>query len=215
MTDRATGETDYFRTIEDAFIELRGSPFLLSPSDWRLAQSWYRDGIPIELVIGAIRTVFERRAERGAGRKVQSLRYCAAGVESAWRERLELGAPGAASESFTIDVADRLRALAAALPSDLPARGRWARSIRDAGDEARAVEQRLTALDDELMSACLQALGGDERAELAAEVEVSLATVGRRSAPEVLEDDRQRLLRDAVRSRFGVPLLSLFAPPPA
>ena len=215
MTDRVTGETDYFRTIEDAFIELRGSPFLLSPSDWRLAQSWYRDGIPVELVIDAIRGVFERRAERGAGRKVQSLRYCAAGVESAWRDRLELGAPGVANEASSIDVAGRLEALAAALPVDLAARERWVQNIRGAGDGARAAEERLMVLDDELMTACLQALGDQERSELAAEVEVSLAAVGRRSAPEVLEHDRQRLLRDAVRRRLGVPLLSLFAPPPA
>ncbi len=213
MSDESVrAEQQYFRTIEEKFIRLRGSPFLLSPSDYRLARAWHDEGIPVELICRALEEVFERRAERGKGGKVQSLRYCAAAVESAWRERRELGGTQATQEAYTVDVAARLERLAAALPQTLLRRRDWARRIRHAGDDPREVEKTLSLIDRELVDARMTEFEPGERAALERDVDRSLAQLGLRLSPEVLASDRDRLLRDRVRREARLPLLSLFSP---
>jgi len=208
----ASPEQEYFRRIEDTFIRLRGAPFLLSPSDWRLAQSWYDALIPVDLVCRALEEMFQARADRGAAGKVQSLRYCAAAVETAWRERRELGVAQARGDEYGMDVEARLATLAQALPSSLPGLDGWVQRIRAVGSEARTAESQLAQLDSELIDASLAGLEASELAVLQAAVEDSLAALRDRLAPEVLADDRRRLLRDRVRRHRHLPLLSLFSP---
>lgn len=205
-------EQEYFRHIEEIFIGLRGAPFLLSPADWHLAQGWYERGIPVDVVQSALETVFERRAERGAEGKVQSLRYCAAAVESAWRERLELGVAQPAGGGESIDVEARLGRLAEALPDELERRADWQARIRRVAGTAKEAEDRLADLDRELTTEILEGLDPTARRRLEAEVDRALAGVRKRLAPDVLEADRRRLMRETARRRGGLPLLSLFAP---
>ena len=84
----------YFRAIEDHFIRLRGAPLLLSPADWQIAREWHREGIPLDLVLGALDEVFERRAERGSERPIQSLRYCSSAVAAAWKRSFSMSQAG-------------------------------------------------------------------------------------------------------------------------
>ncbi|MCZ6508932.1 MAG: hypothetical protein O7A04_12915 [Acidobacteria bacterium] len=212
MTGATGPELEYFRAIEDTFIRLRGTPFLLSPSDWRLAALWYGRGIPVGLVCRALEELFERRAERGKSGKVQSLRYCASTVEDAWRERRELGSESLAGQRRAIDVAARLDRLADALPADLDERSAWAGRIRAAGDEPQEAESVLVTLDSELVDRCIAGLTPASRGLLAAEVDSSLEAVSQRLAADVLAADRERLLRAAARRQAGLPLLSLFSP---
>ena len=100
MTDDASDEAQqYFRAIEEAFIRLRGAPLLLSPEDWRQAEQWRRRGVPLELVLAVLEQVFARRLERGARGRIQSLRYCAQAVETAWQEVEALTAGGRRREA--------------------------------------------------------------------------------------------------------------------
>jgi hypothetical protein len=202
----------YFRQIEETFIRLRGTPFLLSPSDWRLAQGWYTEQIPVEVVCRALEELFARRADRGAAGKVQSLRYCAAAVESAWRERRELGGAHVAAESYEVDVESRLAKLVGALPPDLPEHQVWTARILAANAEPAAAEGRLAALDRELIEAAVRELTAAERRRLEEEVEASLGELRGRMTPEALAADRLRLLHERARQLAGLPLLSLFSP---
>jgi len=212
VPEPASEELLYFRAIEDAFIRLRGAPFLLSPGDWRLAQGWYARGVPVELVGAALEEVFARRAERGESGKVQSLRYCAAAVEEAWRTRRELSGGRAPDDDYRLDVARRLERLAQRLPATLARRGGWRRRIRAAGVEARSAETALAELDRELMDSHLASLEPAVRAALEAEVEASLARLGPELAAAVAAADRERLVRENARRAAGLPLLSLFSP---
>lgn len=212
MTPSTSPEQEYFRQIEDTFIRLRGSPFLLSPSDWRLAQGWYEALIPVEVVCRALETLFEDRAERGTAGKVQSLRYCAAAVETAWRERRELGAAHAGGEAQAMDVEARLARLAQALPTSLPGRDGWAERVLAVGGVAKAAEEDLARLDREMIDASVAGLDAGVRQELEDSVESSLAVLRDRLAPDVLDEDRLRLLRERARRYAGLPLLSLFSP---
>ncbi len=213
-------ETDsdhaYFRAVEDLFIALRGAPLLLSPADWRVAQRWHQEGIPLDLVRRTLIELFARRKERGSSGRVSSLRYCAPAVEAAWGELRELVAGGERGVAEALAVAPRLRALASALPAGLPAAEGLAARItalgRGAGVDPRAVEAELSQLDVRLLAAAEAGLGDEERSALEAAVEETLGRLRSRLPTAEVEGARQRLELQLLRRRLGLPVLSLFSP---
>ncbi|MCI0416626.1 hypothetical protein L0222_27980 [bacterium] len=56
-------EEEYFRMIEDYFVQKRGNPMLLSPKEWALIREWHEAGIPGEVVLRAIDRGFEKKKE--------------------------------------------------------------------------------------------------------------------------------------------------------
>ncbi len=215
-------DRDYFEAIEEEFIRLRGAPLLLSPADWRLAQQWRRAGIPLAVVLESIREVFARRAERAAAspeapkRRVSSLRYCRAAVEKAWAVYRELGAvPPVRRRPAAMDVPARLGVLASALPVALADVDAWRRRLLELSGPPPEVEAGLAELDVELTRLAFEALPRSDRESVLADADEALARMAGRVDPERLPDLRQRLVRRAVRERLELPLLSLFALPPA
>ena len=202
----------YFRAIEETFIRLRGAPLLLSPEDWRQAEEWQQRGIPLELVLSVIEDVFVRRAERGAAGRIQSLRYCAPAVETAWEEVSSLTSAGHRRTPAALDVRARLESLAAALPAAMPGRDDLAARIRGLGGSSDEVEAALAALDREMIAAALESLGEEERRPLARRTAAALAGLAERIEEGELADARDRLLRQALRRARGLPVLSLFSP---
>ena len=212
------GARSYFEAIEEEFIRLRGAPLLLSPADWRLADGWRQQGVPLHLVLESIRRVFERRAERQAAspeskqRNVSSLRYCRPAVEKAWAEYRELGAaPPVRRQPSAIDVPARLGALASALPPTLVDVELWRSRLMKVGGTAPEVEARLAELDVELTDTVFEALPFSDRDAVTAGADEALARLAGRVDEARLPDLRQRLVRRLVRERLGLPLLSLFA----
>lgn len=211
-------DREYFETIEEEFIRLRGAPLLLSPADWRLADRWRREGVPLSLVLESIRLAFERRAERQVAspaarqRKVNSLRYCRPAVEKAWAEYRELGGASARQpRPAAIDVRARLQALADAIPPATADLERWRQRLLELQGSAPAVEDRLVGLDRELVDRAFELLPLPEKETVAAEAEAALGRMASRVDPERLADLRRRMVRRLVRERLGLPLLSLFA----
>lgn len=220
MVSEAAGR-EYFEAIEEEFIRLRGAPLLLSPADWRLADSWRREGVPLFLVLESIRLVFERRAERQAAspeaqqRKVSSLRYCRPAVEKAWAEYRELGGASALRpKPAAIDVRARLQALAEAIPPATVDLGTWRQRLLELQGPAPAVEDRLVELDRELVDRAFELLPRPDRESVTTEAEAALGSMAGRVDPERLADLRRRMVRRLVRERLGLPLLSLFAERP-
>jgi hypothetical protein len=216
MTATAADDQDddhaYFQAIEEIFVALRGSPLLLSPADWQVSRRWHRDGIPLDLIRGALQEVFERRKERGAKGKISSLRYCAPAVEAAWEERRELTTPGEGAEAPAFDLGARLRALAAALPAAYPGRDLLAGRVAALAGDPQAVEEALSALDREMLAAAAASLDGAARAAVEAAAERTLAGLRGRLPAEELERARDRLTHQVLRQRLGLPVLSLFSP---
>jgi|HubBroStandDraft_3_1064219.scaffolds.fasta_scaffold69842_2 hypothetical protein len=128
--DPSEQDQAYFQAVEEIFVGLRGTPFLLAPADWQVARRWHQEGIPLDVVRLGLEEVFARRRERGSHGRVSSLRYCAAAVEAAWAERRDLTAPGRRAPAPRLEIAPRLAALAAALPAALPDREGFAARIR-------------------------------------------------------------------------------------
>jgi len=202
----------YFQAIEETFVELRGAPLLLSPTDWQVARRWHQEGAPLELVRRTLAEVFARRKERGAKGKISSLRYCAPAVEAAWAEVRELTAPGRRTDAPAFEVPQRLAALAASLPADLQDRENLAARIAALEGDPQEVEDRLSSLDREMLDAAAAGLDAEVHAEIDAAVEKTLAALGRRLPVEELELSRERLARQILRRRLGLPVLSLFSP---
>jgi hypothetical protein len=203
-------ETDhaYFQAVEEIFVELRGAPLLLSPADWQVARRWHREGVPLELVRSTLEEVFARRKERKAKGKISSLRYCASAVEAAWADLRELTAPARRTAAPAFEVAPRLAALAASLPG----REALAARVAQLSGDPQEVEDRLAALDREMLDQAWEELAGEIRSEVEAAVEKTLAALaGRLPTPE-LESSRERLVRQTLRRKLGLPVLSLFSP---
>jgi hypothetical protein len=202
----------YFQAIEAIFVELRGAPLLLSPADWQVARRWHREGVPLDLVRRTLEEVFARRKERGAKGKISSLRYCAPAVEAAWADLRELTAPAHRAVAPDFEVAPRLAALAAALPAGLPGREDLAARLAALGGDPQEVEDRLSALDREMLDQAGGGLDGEQRREIDAAVEKTLTSLGGRLPEEELEISRERLARQTLRRKLGLPVLSLFSP---
>ena len=201
---------EYFHTIEETFIRLRGAPLLLSPADWQTARLWHEEGIPLQLVDRVMEEVFLRLRERDPKRKIHSLRYCAPAVESAWREVRDLGATEGRLEPLPIDVVGRLEALAAGLPRALERRDALARDLLALAGEAEAVEADLQEIEERFIVTAIAGLDAEVHQQLLARVAGALARARARVAAEELPELERRLLREFARQHLGLPTLSLF-----
>jgi hypothetical protein len=202
----------YFQAIEETFVRLRGAPLLLSPADWRVASGWHTRAIPLEVVRRVLEEVFERRRQRGTRGRISSLRYCAPAVEAAWQEISRLAAAGLTATAAPFEVAPRLAALGGALPADLPQRQEWAERINSLAGSAEEVEQALARLDRELLEKLAAAEGAEDGERASRSLEAALARLGERLPAEELTLARERLARQLLRQRWGLPVLALFSP---
>ncbi len=202
----------YFQAVEEIFVELRGAPLLLSPADWQVARRWHQDGVPLDLVRRTLGEVFAKRKERGAKGKISSLRYCAPAVEAAWDELKTLTAPGQRATAPAFEVAPRLAALAAALPRSLAGRETLTVRLTALTGDPQDVEETLSALDRGMLDAATGGLDAESRTEIDRAVEKTLALLGGQLPDAEIETSRERLFRQTLRRRLGLPVLSLFSP---
>ena len=201
----------YFQAIEEHFIRLRGAPLLLSPTDWQVAQRWWKEGIPIDLVTGTLDELFGSRAERGLESPVQSLRYCARAVDGAWQRAGELEQADRRQTVAPLDVQGRLAALAAAIPETLPGAAEVRAGVLALAGDARWVEDELVQLDRGLIARAEDAVDEATRDSMSARVDARLTTLAGRMGRADLDAARARLLEQALRRELGLPVLSLFA----
>jgi len=205
---------EYFKAVEETFIALRGAPLLLSQSDYRVAEAWYGEGIPLTVIAEALRGLFEKRKARGKdARGMVTLRYCQRAVAKAWKHHRELTASGRRAEAAPpLDVPARLAALALALPAELPDRAGWAGRIEELAGSSEEVEEALAELDEELIEALETAQDEAARRELEGALARALARIADRLPAAELDASRKGLARQLLRGRWGLPVLSLFAP---
>jgi hypothetical protein len=210
---------DYYLEIEAHFAARRETPFLFSAKDWSLMKQWHDDGIPLPVVIEAIDSCFDKRAQAGRKRVISSLSYCRHAVRELWDDRRDLavGGSGAVPEG---DAASGVESLAARLESTAAETRNTgvAQLLRDTAAEVRSfasgwsvprIEEALLALEDTLLDRCVAALPAAEADSLRAGIETQLATAGIRDAA-VRERTRAAMTKRAVRSLVGIPRLSLF-----
>jgi hypothetical protein len=210
----------YYAAAEAAFIRRRGTPFLLSPTDFGLLKEWRALGIPLEAVEIGIDDAFTRREERRAVGRVNSLSYCRDAVLEAWERRAET-ALGKGSEVAGADPdattrlaelerrLEEVRGRRPELADPVDAARRSLSRLAASGKPPEEIEASLVRLDRRLARALAEALPESDRAALDADVARLLAGAGERMDPATFEKTSRALTRRAVRELLDLPRLSL------
>ena len=207
--------TDYFLEIEARFAERRGTPFLFSAKDWSLMKSWSDDGIPLSIVLEAIDKCFDNSVQAGRRRTISSLSYCRHAVKDLWGERKDLfvGDAETIPEQSTVEILARLgeslRNVAAAnthLSRPLESAAMRITSLRGAGPE---IEAALIEVENTLLGELGECLSAEDRTGIEGEIGEMMAGISSLDA-KAMERTRDANFRRLMRSRFGLPRLSLF-----
>lgn len=200
---------EYYQEIEAHFAAKRGTPFVVSPTDWELMKTWAAEGIPLSVVIEAIDSVFEKNAGK---KTINGLKYCRHAVKDLWKERKELQV-GAHDASPEADVEPLLDALSADLASSTapPAvLDDFAQRIRELARERSVpkVEEKLIELEEQMIDAIFAASSADDVAAIRTEITRALGgtKLDEKTRARTEEANRRRI----VRERFALPRLTLF-----
>jgi len=218
-------DRDFYAAAEAAFIRRRGTPFLLSPTDFALLKQWRALGVPLAAVEAGIDEAFTRREERSAVGKVNSLSYCRDAVLEAWERHAEAARGRGASMGAGSAEADataargalemltrRLEEAAAARPdleAPLASAVRSLARLAGSSKPPEEIESSLARLDRRLAGELYDAFPEPERAALDRQIDGLLAGAGERMDPATAEKTRKALARRTVRERLDLPRLSL------
>lgn len=213
-------EIEYYREVEDLFSSLRGTPHVLSPRDFQLLRSWWRDEIPMAAVAAGLTEVFARNREREDSEPVVSLSYCRHAVKKHAKRLASMhvggeptGADASTASRSAVTLVDRLRSAAAGLTHTRPAHAEIiedvVRRIEAVADELPAdrFDEHLYGLETTMLAACWQALSADDRTAIDDRLRSSVASS---AVTEEARRRRLRALRDReVRALLGLPRLEL------
>jgi hypothetical protein len=215
-------ELAYYRAIEDFFAAVRGVPHLLSPKDFQLMRTWWRERVPLAAVTGGITEVLAKRRDRGDSDPVTSLSYCRHAVRRHAKRLAEMHVgetPAALTDGEATPqpeairpLVDELRRTAKTWNDRLP---EVAAVITRIVDQLESVpemppallEEHLYSLESVLLERCWRALRNADRD--AVERESSDAADGA-GATAAARDRTKRAVRDReVRRLLGLPRLEL------
>ncbi len=112
-------EIIFYRAVEDFFANLRGVPHDLSPKDWQLLRTWWREQVPLSAVTTGISEVINRRRQQAANAPIVSLSYCRHAVRCHSQRLAEMRVGEAGAESPAQPVSPALLAAVADLDRQL------------------------------------------------------------------------------------------------
>jgi hypothetical protein len=214
-------EIAYYRRVEDLFSSLRGTPHILSPRDFQLLRSWWRDEIPFAAVSAGLTEVFARNRDREDASPVVSLSYCRHAVKSHAKRLANMhvgGDRGDADPSALKDAVDSLLAsLASAARTHTTNRPAVAAVLERIGDQLKTagsdlsaglLDEQLYGLESAMLVACWDAIETAERASIDQRVTGTAASSAsnekaRRRSERALRDRELRLLLDLPRLELG------------
>jgi len=215
----ADPEAAYYQTVEEFFVSRRGDPLFLSNADWLLVRKWRVAGIPLRVVLRGVADALDSHAHSWSrDRKVGSIAYCAAEVESAverWQRALALdGEEGMGAAACLDHFAGQLEAATGAAGSAGAAMRRLAAALRaraQEGEEAiGGLEPWLKEREGALLATLRAEMSATALAEIEAAIEGDLAPYVARMPARVLAQVRSDALARRVLEAFGLPRLSLF-----
>jgi BirA family biotin operon repressor/biotin-[acetyl-CoA-carboxylase] ligase len=217
-------EESYYAAVETHFVERRGSPLFITPSEWQLVWEWEREGIPLRVVMEGIDRVFERPK---TGQKPRKLSYCRQTVEAAYRRFREMALGGVKvsvseesqdARTHLTAMAERLRrahiewkerdqAVAAAI--DFCEREMEALVVQLTPESMVAIEAALASGEERLLDTLERSLGDERHQALLRESEASLADYRPRMPEKIYASAVKSAYRRRLRLELGIPTLSL------
>ncbi len=215
-------EAEYYQTIEESFVALRGDPLILSNADWLLVRRWRTRGYPLRIVLRGIRDALDAHAHSfDRQRPVRSLRYCEGEVEAAlerWHRALGAGADGGDSAASRLRELSRRIAAGADLPPGLAPLARRAaetlavraEALASSSGDPEQLEAWLVRQEKTLVRAAVAALPGAERAALEGEIKRDLEPYRGRMPEVVLAQVREESLARRLLERWCLPRLTLY-----
>jgi len=215
-------ELSYYRSVEDLFASLRGTPHILSPRDFQLLRSWWRDEVPLAAVATGLTEVFARNREHENADPVVSLSYCRHAVKRHAKRIAEMHIgragsdhgkePAAPSGDCNHLVAD-LTAVTGAQRDDRPAIAKVIARITEQVEMAgrdlptEMLDEHFFGLESAMFHDCWQALSEKERQGINDRVHDAVTST---SATEEARQRSARALRDReIRLLLGLPRLEL------
>ena len=223
-------EEEYFRVIEEYFLQKRGNPVLLSPKEWSLILEWYQAAIPEEVVLRAIDRAFEKRDDESP----LTLRYCRPLVRSELKRHLRSlagKAPAGEKPEEAKNVGEYLEKLCDLLEES----GRRAQSegnsaladflqkekerllaevvtpfLQNQSNDLQRVESQLTTLEKEIEQVLLQMISEEQIKCMKEEAMRDLKTFEEKLELSVYQEMLRRFLIKSIRRLYNIPRLSLF-----
>jgi hypothetical protein len=209
-------EREYLEAVESQFRRLRARPLVLSPEDTRRVLGWCRRGVPLSLVLDAMRTVFHNAAARRPRRLPRSLAYVEPAVEEIWQEVQEgrVGQRRDTAPPPDPEVGPMLKEAARSVRGSQapePLRAETARRLEHLaeGEEEGFGEDVIGQLEARLLQGCLDVLSPGEREEIERRADDDIAAWTGEMTPEVRARALERARAQLVRERFGLPDLGL------
>lgn len=226
-------EEEYFRVIEDHFLQKRGNPMLLSPKEWVLIREWYEASIPAEVVIRGIDRAFEKKKDPDD--EITSLLYCKRIVKSEYKRHLKsmegADTSPASTEPPPADIEQFLERLAAGLAESntkaaeagneglaamLKLRESELRSqildpfrANPAMDRQR-VEEKLTGIEKNMEQLLIQMVPATDLDRYKEDSMRELKTFEEKLEFGVYQEMLRRSLVKTIRKQYNIPRLSLF-----
>jgi hypothetical protein len=224
-------EKDYFHAVEERFCTLRGASLLLSPRDWVLIGTWWREQVPLFLILEAMEEVFRGRNERGdPPDTIASLAYIRSEVQRRFRLYRDLVAVRRGEEEsprvrqeIRIHLARLARGLLKAaeaaraqdeeaLAQSLVVGAAGVRELRRAagkGDwDPATFERRLSEIEAEIQGTAGAALGEADRRCLK-EREGDLLQRASAMTPQARQATLAALQEEWIRRKWRLPRISL------
>lgn len=218
MSDAPGGEVseaEYLERVEERFRVLRGAPLLISPDDVQRVLTWFREGVPLFLVLDTLDELFRRAAAAKRRSGPRTLGYCELAVREAfddWRDR-QAGRrrEGAALPSFASELFERAAAAVEGSHAPAEVKSDVAAAVRRLGEgaAARPGADHATALDHRLRDACVASLDAAARQALDEEARAELAPFAASMSAEVFARALDAAVARRVRARFALPDLTL------
>ncbi len=214
-------ELAYYRQVEDLFSTLRGVPHTLSPKDFQLLRTWWRDSVPLTAVTAGITEVFARRHSDEQGDPVVSLSYCRHAVNRHAKRLAEMMVGTSPGES-TADGPLRADSLALLISHLKSSAGEVRETLPRTADVIEGIahqilgcdemplallEDHLFSLETVLLDGCWRSLPDSHRQEISTRADATATASG---AEGDIADRTRRAMRDReLRRLLDLPRLEL------
>ena len=226
-------EEEYFKFVEDYFIQKRGNPMLLSPKEWALIREWHESGIPGEVVLRAIDRGFEKK-KKEENEPTLSLTYFRRIVKSEYKRFLKAQEGITKTEPLQQE-STNIEEFLNRLINDLQQSSEQA---KQSGNHAMAellvqcrgklvgevlkpflesdrqnlqrVEHQLTTLEKEIEKVLLQTISDSQLTQFREDAMRDLKSFEDKIELPVYQEMITRALIKSVRKLYSIPRLSLF-----